>query len=416
MYYKELHRTVEELTSYQYESEHQMLTYVLNELIKDTSTAITGGRIWKLDKTAKSYRLTYQAGTMNKLEEGYNLPISEYPFFSSFIVERTLLGSETHPKLREMGIFQFAASGIGNRMFIDNHPFYEFILAFNSDVIDEEFRYTLNIIAAVLTSKLKERRSKTNEKNMFEELDKGRELQQRILPLHEHRFLDYDIYGVTVPAKIIGGDFFDYLEIGEDKERLGITLGDAASKGVAAAAEAMYISGALRMATTFEIKIGAIMKRMNRLVNKIFGDEKFTSLFYGELSGDRRGAFSYANAGHNPPFMIKADTDEIIELLPTGPVLGPAPKLSFTVDTVFFKPGDFLCIFSDGVVEAADTNFEFYEEERLKKLLLKKKHLTPKEIAVSIIEDVAHFSKDGQYSDDMTVVIIKKNLPDTPSE
>ena len=98
------------------------------------------------------------------------------------------------------------------------------------------------------------------------------------MPEHEYQFHNYELFGITQPAEIVGGDFFDYLEIGDDNDRLGIVVGDAASKGVSAAAEAMYISGALRMAASFEIKIAPLMKRMNQLVNQIFADDKFASL------------------------------------------------------------------------------------------------------------------------------------------
>ena len=95
----------------------------------------------------------------------------------------------------------------------------------------------------------------------MEDIDKAKELQRSILPDHELKFHDYELFGVTIPAETLGGDFFDYLKIGDDESRLGITVGDAASKGLAAAAEAMYISGAVRMASTFQIKISPLFYR-----------------------------------------------------------------------------------------------------------------------------------------------------------
>ena len=240
-------------------------------------------------------------------------------------------------------------------------------------------------------------------------LDSARQLQKSILPEHEFNFHDYDLYGLTVPAEIVGGDFFDYLEIGDDNDRIGIALGDAASKGVAAAAEAMYISGALRMAMTFEIKIALLVKRLNQLVNRIFSDDKFCSLFYGELSLDSKGLFIYANAGHNPPMFIKKNSDEIFLLNPTGPVLGPAPKEIYSVENINFEDEDVLLIFSDGVVESVDSKFELFGEERVQNILRESKHLTPKEIALSLMEAVQKFSANGLYSDDKTIVVIKKS-------
>ena len=150
------------------------------------------------------------------------------------------------------------------------------------------------------------------------------------------------------------------------------------------------------------------MKRLNELVNKIFADDKFASLFYGELSPDKSGLFLYANAGHNPPFFLAAETDEIKNLDPTGPVLGPTPHGKYTVENINFNKNDILLIYSDGVTEAADENFELYGEQRLMEVLKASKEKTPREITYAILEDVIKFSKNGKYSDDKTLVVIKK--------
>jgi len=199
------------------------------------------------------------------------------------------------------------------------------------------------------------------------------------------------------------------LDIGDNNDRVGITIGDAASKGIAAAAEAMYVSGALRMATTFEIKISLIMKRMNELVNKIFEDDKFTSLFYGELSTYKNGLFLYANAGHNPPMFYRSAKNKIEMLQPTGPVLGPAPQSKYFVENVNIYPNDILVLYSDGVTEAANTKFAFYGEQRLISIIKKLKEKSAKEICIGILEDVIKFSKNGSYTDDKTIVVIKRN-------
>ncbi len=171
----------------------------------------------------------------------------------------------------------------------------------------------------------------------------------------------------------------------------------------------MYISGALRMASSFEIKIVALMRRMNQLVNIIFDDDKFASLFYGELTNHKEGLFLFANAGHNPPIFLNSKTDEIELLHPTGPVLGPAPNAGYYLESVNFSKGDVLLLFSDGVTESADVSFNQYGDDRLIAKFKELKNHTPKEIAVKILEDVINFSKNGQYSDDKTLLVIKRN-------
>ena len=149
---------------------------------------------------------------------------------------------------------------------------------------------------------------------------------------------------------------------------------------------------------------------MNQLINKIFSDDKFTSLFYGELSNDKKGLFLYANAGQNPPIFYRKNFNDLILLDPSGPLLGPTPNSKFETDSINFYNGDILVIYSDGVVEAANEKFEFYGDEKLRQVVLDSVNLSPKEIASTILEDVIKFSThDSQYQDDKTIVVIKRN-------
>ncbi|HMN50333.1 MAG TPA: SpoIIE family protein phosphatase [Ignavibacteriaceae bacterium] len=405
---RKLHKTIETIASQKFATEEEMLITVLNEIVSDKTMDITGGRVWKLKPEVAGYRLLYQTGKVDKIAQDFIIKLNDYPVFEKLSAARTILGHETNEELRKKGIFKYSASGVGYKIKIKDRPYYEYVLALNSSHIDEELRLKLNIIATALTSQIKQRRLSLSASNLKADIDKARELQKSILPEHEYKFHHFDIYGITVPADIVGGDFFDYLEIGDDRERIGVALGDAASKGVAAAAEAMYISGALRMASNFEIKISPLMKRMNRLVNKIFEDDKFSSLFYGELSTDRNGLFLYANAGHNPPIFYRALNNKVEMLQPTGPVLGPSPEASYFIESINIRLNDILVIYSDGVVESSNNKEVFYEEHRLVNLIKKVKDKTPKEIVYAILDDVIKFSKGGVYQDDKTLVVIKR--------
>ncbi len=408
MDHRKLHKLVETIASGKFNSEEEMLISTIDGIVANENIDVTGGRIWKLGETKKSYKLLYQTDNIGKIDKSFRIDITRYKILDLIAKERTILGNETISALREKGIFKYSASGVGSRKKIDDKYYYEYLLALNSDKIDEEFRLNLNMIATALTSKIKQRRSSESVDYLRADIDKARQLQKSILPEHEYNFHNYELYGITHPAEIVGGDFFDYLEHSEESDRLGVAIGDAASKGVGASAEAMYISGALRMASSFEIKIAALMRRMNQLVNRIFEDDKFASLFYGELSTQTAGLFLYSNAGHNPPIFLKSETGEIELLNSTGPVLGPAPNAKYHLESVNFSKGDILLLFSDGITEAADKNFEQYGESRLVAKLKELKNRSPKEIVVTILDDVISYSKNGKYSDDITLVVIKK--------
>lgn len=406
---KKLHRTIETIASKKFSSDEELLKTVLREIVEDSSIHnVNGGRIWRLVPELAGYKLLYQCGKIQKMSSDLVIKISDYPTFDLISSERTILGNETHELLRKKGIFKFSASGLGFKTKVIGKPYFDYILALNSEKMNEELRITLSIIATALTSQIKQRKYAVSANNLKADIDKARQLQKSILPEHEYTFFNYDIYGLTDPAAIVGGDFFDYLEVGDSKEVLGIALGDAASKGVAAAAEAMYLSGALRMASNFEIKISPLMQKMNQLVNKIFEDDKFISLFYGELIADEKGLFLYANAGHNPPMFLKSKSNKIEYLEPTGPVLGPAPQSKYTIANVSFDIGDILVIYSDGITEAVNISFEEFGEKNLSKVLRRSMNKTPKEITYAILDELIKFSKNGKYSDDKTLVVVKR--------
>jgi len=405
---RKLYKTIETISSGNFASDKEMLIEVLNQIVLNQQIEINGGRMWHLNTDEKSYDLLYQTGKIERIAENFSLKINDYPIFDYIAKERTVLGNETNATLREKGIFKYSASGVGYKVKLDGKPYYEYLLALNSDEINDDLRLALNIISTALTSRIKQRNVSYRADVMKADLDKARELQKSILPEHEYSFHDYELFGVTNPAEIVGGDFFDYIEMGED-DKLAVIVGDAASKGVGASAEAMYISGALRMGANFEIKISPLMKRMNKLVNKIFADDKFASMFYGELSTEKNGLFLYSNAGHNPPIFLRKDSDQVELLNTTGPVLGPTPKAKFLVDNINIHPGDVLFIYSDGVTDSADSKFNNYGEERLLKLLKKVKDKSAREINYAVLEDVIKYSKRGSYSDDKTIVVIKRN-------
>jgi len=152
-----------------------------------------------------------------------------------------------------------------------------------------------------------------------------------------------------------------------------------------------------------------MMNRINQLVNKIFSDDRFTTMFYCEISNDRKGLCLYANAGHNPPLFVHAESRELVYLKATGPLLGPAPKAKVETDSINFLPDDVLVIFSDGITEAANEKFDLYEERRLEKNVLNNLNKSAEEIALALLQDVNNFSTvNSLYQDDKTIVVIKK--------
>lgn len=354
-----------------------------------------------------------QHGEVEKIRKGYALKLADYPIFYEVGKNRSILAKETDKYLSNLGIHLYSATGIGERFKLKDKEgkeqyLYQYIMAFNSRDMNINLMNTMNIISTSVSSMLRTRGIEKTARAIEKDLVKAREIQRSILPEHEYSFANYEIFGISIPDKIVGGDFFDYLTFGTEKDKLGVAIGDAASKGFSAAAQALYVSGALKMGTENELKMTSVMKKINSLVHRVFPDERFVTLFYMELYNDLKGLCLYVNAGHNPPIHLNYATNSMEVLDATGPVLGPAPDQDYNTDSLYLDKNDLMVLYTDGIVEAANGKFEFYGEDRLKEVILNSKNFSAKEICAHIIEDVQKFAIRGKYSDDKTVVVVKR--------
>jgi sigma-B regulation protein RsbU (phosphoserine phosphatase) len=406
---RRLYRTIESFASEHFKTDKEVLKHILNEIVKDENIKVKGGRIWQYEASTESFRIIHQIGVIEKVEPGYRIPVADYPMFQALAEQRTIIANETDKYLRKKGIIKYSATGVGDRIHWKGGTVYQYVLAFNSDFIDQSLQADLNIIGLAATSLLKGRKSERKAKLLEMDIDKAREIQLNILPDPAFAFYDYDIYGVSQPDRIVGGDFFDYLYTDTEKDRLGVVIGDAASKGFRAASQALYVVGALRMGVSYHTKISWLISRINRIINRSFAEEQFVSMFYAELSDNKKGLLLYANAGHNSPIVYHAHTQEIEELEPTGQLLGPFPDESFRVENTYLHQGDICLIYTDGVSEARGADGTPYGERRLEQQLTALAMKTAKDICETVLSDVNKYSQDSEeYSDDKTVVVIKR--------
>lgn len=407
--YKTLDNIIKEAPNY--ETNEELLLYVLEQIIKTESTEIIGGRLWRLNDTKTGYILIEQVGDMDPIEKNYEILVANYPKFKEVGAHRSVMAKETDTYLAKKGILTFSASGVGERYKIrkqdEVYYLYQYLIAFNAKNLHDNLTNTLNIISTTLSYLLRTRAIESKAKEDIEEMEKAREIQKNILPDHEQKFGNYEIFGISLPDKVVGGDFFDYLSQ-EGSDRLGVVIGDAASKGFSAAAQALYVSGAVKMGVDSNIKMSTMVGKVNNLVYETFPYERFVTLFYCELYEDKKGLCMFVNAGHNSPLFYNYSRDEIESLGATGSVLGISPNQKYLSDSINLDLDDFLVMFTDGIVEATDENFNFFGEENLKELMKKYKDASAKEICENILEYVQRFSAKATYSDDKTLVVIKR--------
>ena len=241
------------------------------------------------------------------------------------------------------------------------------------------------------------------------DLSVAREIQQAILPrTFELKLKDaetIDIYASMLAAKDVGGDFYDFFPI--DEHRIGFTIADVSGKGVPAAIF-MAVSRTLIKATGIQ---GLPTDECIRTVNDILCGESvgsmFVTVFYG-IYDLETGVVSFTNAGHNPPYILKADGS--VEALKSSCnlVLGAVEGMSFTSETLQLNPGDALVMYTDGVTEAENIEHAQFGESRLETNLAALKGSSSKQIVSTINAKVKEFTAGAPQSDDITQLVIRR--------
>lgn len=407
---RHLYKLLDRLLSSEFDDEEKLLQSLVRELVEREEFAVVGGRVWKLLPERGVYRLLYQYGEVEHIPDGYELGISGQPTFAALAKQRTVTDVETDALLRERGIKIYSATGVGRLLKVQGEKFYEYVVAINAPTVGGELASILAIIGSAATAALENLRHRHERALIQRDLDQASLIQRSLLPDHSIEFLDYTAYGVSIPDRIVGGDYFDYLRPTDtsEEERLGIVVSDAASKGLPAAIQALFVSGALRMGITYHTKISSLIARLNTLIYETFPHERFVTLFYCEITPSASGLVLYANAGHCPALHYSARSSTITSLEPTGGILGIAPHQRCSVENINMQHGDILLIVTDGVLEAQSPSGELYGIERLANHVRAASSQSPKSIALEILEDVQHFSAGAPYSDDRTIVVVKR--------
>ncbi len=405
---RRLYRMIEGFASQQFKTEKDLLKHVMNEVVKNENIRLKGGRLWQYEPSTESYRLIHQIGEIDRLEPGYKISVARYPMFQQLVEHRTIITTETDGYLRKKGIIKYSATGIGDKVKYRNGYVFPYVMAFNSDYLDQNLLLDLNIISLAVTAVLRNKRIQQKAEQLAQDIDKAREIQESILPEPSLQFYYYDIYGLSVPDRIVGGDFFDYIFGDEARDRLSIVVGDAASKGFRAAAQALYVVGAVRMGIGHQTKTAALMSGLNKIVNRSFSEEQFVSLFYAELTDGQKGLMLYSNAGHNSPVVYHASEDKIELLEPTGQILGPFQNARYRVESTMLRKGDVVVIYTDGITEARRIDGSVYGEQRLIEKIKFFASKSSQQICENLMNDVLSFSEGAEYSDDKTIVVIKR--------
>ena len=241
--------------------------------------------------------------------------------------------------------------------------------------------------------------------HMKEEVRLASDIQLGLLPKTSPKLPGYDIAGVSYPAQVVGGDYFDFITV--DEERLAVCVGDISGKGLPAALLMANLQATIRGQTLLKPPPKDCLQRSNTLLHRSTDPQKFATLFYGILNMQKHQV-CYANAGHNRPLFITQDKEpEFLEL--GGIALSFMENFIYQEKEILFKPGDMLLIYSDGITESMNTSNEEFGEENLVALAKENIEESADGLIKKIIDAVQKHAGDEPQSDDMTIVVIKRD-------
>jgi sigma-B regulation protein RsbU (phosphoserine phosphatase) len=265
----------------------------------------------------------------------------------------------------------------------------------------EELDFALNTVRAALDARLVDARVKGS----FREAE---EIQRSLLADDPPVYPGYDVACRSVAAEEVGGDFYDFHDLGE--EILGIAIGDASGHGLPAALVVRDVVTGLRMGIEKDLKIVHVFAKLNRVIHRSRLSSRFVSVFYAELEAD--GNLVYVNAGHPPPILFFRSPKEghppDQELSVGGTVVGPLPEVRFRRGFARLRPGEVLVLCTDGILERPDSSGEFFGTERLRRVVRDNAGASARRILDGIYEAVAAHGGDRPWDDDATVVVVER--------
>lgn len=258
------------------------------------------------------------------------------------------------------------------------------------------------VVIAIENAKLYERL--VERERLEKELEIAHTIQMNMLPKDYPTLQGIEISGLSVPAKEVGGDYYDFLPL--EGGLVGVTIGDVAGKGVPAALMMVMIRSILRAKIMADHDPQTIVSELNSQILADSDPRMFVTLFYAVIDAGTR-EMRYTNAGHNYPLIFHAEGDAFESLEDGGLLMGMFEGATYTQGKVSLKTGDVVLFYTDGIVEAMNEKDEMYGFERLRDLVLAHKDDPADRLRDRIIEETRAFTGSAPQYDDMTLIVVK---------
>ena len=241
------------------------------------------------------------------------------------------------------------------------------------------------------------------------ELQIASEIQKSFLPDTLLQIEGFEIAGTSIPAKEVGGDFYDvmpYEVIPFNRQRIGVMIADVSGKGVPAALFMALSRIVIRVSASWFSKSSEAITFANPIISRDSKTGMFVTVFYCVLDNEAH-SITYVNAGHNPPLLMRAGSDVAEELEATGIAIGAMDDATYEQKEILLGSGDLLILYTDGVTEAINDKEEMFEIPRLMEIILASRTLAAQEIVEAIIKGVNDFSQNQPQYDDITLMVVK---------
>lgn len=238
------------------------------------------------------------------------------------------------------------------------------------------------------------------------ELEIAREVQEHLFPQHFPVIEGLEYCGQCRPARVVGGDYYDFLELPDGK--LGVAIGDVSGKGIGAALMMASLEASLRGQASAAQNLAELVRRVNNLVFGASSASRYATFFYAEYEPRSRHV-SYVNAGHNPPVVLRQSDGScrVYRLEDGGSVIGLFRESQYEQGSFELETGDLLVLFTDGISESMNNDDEEWSEERLIEFAKSCYGLPALDVANQTMEAAQRFAAGAPQHDDMTVVVLR---------
>jgi phosphoserine phosphatase RsbU/P len=268
---------------------------------------------------------------------------------------------------------------------------------------DEELVQFFASAAALSIERALLHRQVLDKQRLEDQLRVAREVQSGLLPGVPPDLPGYDIAAVNLPTHAIGGDYYDYVPLGDG--RLGLVVADVSGKGVPAALIMASFRGALRTRMPRRARLTAVAAELNAAMLELRDASRYVTAVCAVLEDG--GRVRYVNCGHNPPLLLRAGGGHET-LRRGGAALGLFPGERFREGAVRLEPGDSLVLYTDGVVEPTDEHDTEFGTDRLEAAVRSAAGRPAAHALGAVIEATRRFSGRDRYDDDFTLVVVKR--------